>query len=363
LLFWVCSLLIFYAYVGYPAWLFVEKCLRSRPVGRGRIYPSVSIVMAVRNGEGYLEAKLRNLRDLDYPSEQLQVIVVSDGSTDRTVELLQQNLPFVEPVILDEAHGKAFALNQAVRHATGDVLFFMDVRQKIERNALMELVSCFADRSVGAVSGELIFEGTGEGVGVYWAIEKITRKLESATGSVIGVTGAIYALRRELYRDLPTGTILDDVLVPMNAARAGNRVIFQPAAIARDRVFQDKGKEFARKVRTLTGNYQLIRLCPWLISRENPLLFRFVSHKLLRLPVPGFLVLILISSALCTGEFYRAAFWLQVVFYALSLAGTLFPAAKQLKPVAVANTFVMLNAAAALAFYNFVRGQNDVWAS
>jgi poly-beta-1,6-N-acetyl-D-glucosamine synthase len=364
LLFWVCSLLIFYAYAGYPVWLFLEKSLRPRAVRRGRIYPLVSIVISVRNGEAYLPDKIMNLRELDYPSEQLQVIVVSDGSTDRTVELLQQDYPFVEPVILDTAQGKASALNEAVRRARGDVLFFMDVRQKIERDALLELVSCFADDEVGAVSGELILErGPGEGVGIYWAIEKVTRKLESASGSVVGVTGAIYALRRELYRELPAGTILDDVLVPMNAARAGKRVIFQPTAIARDRISQDKGKEFSRKVRTLTGNYQLVRLYPWLISWKNPLLFRFVSHKLMRLPVPGLLVVILVASGFSSGEFYRAVFWLQIVFYALALAGTLLPAAKQLKPIAVANTFVMLNAAAAMAFYNFIRGRNDVWAS
>lgn len=368
LLFWVCSLLVLYAYAGYPVWLFIEKSLRSRPVHRGQIYPSVSIVMSVRNGEAYLAEKLENLGGLQYPSERLQIIVVSDGSTDRTVDVLEQNVPFVEPVILDRSYGKAVALNEAVRRARGDVLFFMDVRQRIETNALVELVSCFADDQVGSVSGELVFErqagaANSAGVGLYWEIEKITRRLESASGSVIGVTGAIYAIRRELYKNLPAGTILDDVLVPMNAARTGRRVIFQPTAIARDRIFEEKGKEFSRKVRTLTGNYQLIRLSPWLISWENPLLFRFVSHKVLRLPVPGFLVIILITSAMCSGPFYRTVFWIQAVFYSLALAGTLFPGAKKLKPVAIANAFVMLNAAAAMAFYNFVRGRNAVWAS
>ena len=163
----------------------------------------------------------------------------------------------------------------------------MDARQIVDPDAVSELVSCFADPDVGAVSGELLLESaSADALGIYWKIEKVVRKLESATGSVVGVTGAIYAIRRELYTEIPPGTILDDVFIPMNVARMGKRVVFQPSAIARDRLFNEKGKEFSRKVRTLTGNYQLLRLAPWLLSPSNPLLFRFISHKLLRLLVP-----------------------------------------------------------------------------
>ena len=135
----------------------------------------------------------------------------------------------------------------------------------------------------------------------------------------------------------------------------------QPSAIARDRLFSEKGKEFSRKVRTLTGNYQLLRLAPWLLSPANPLLFRFISHKLLRLLVPLLLVLMLIASAVASGPFFRLIFWFQVLFYFLAVLGSFSPSARKLKPVAIANTFVMLNAAAALAFYNFVVGRNSVW--
>jgi len=204
-------------------------------------------------------------------------------------------------------------------------------------------------------------EPSSNALGIYWKIEKTVRKLESASGSVVGVTGAIYAIRREHYIEIPRGTILDDVFVPMNVARNGKRVVFQPSAIARDRLFSEKGKEFSRKVRTLTGNYQLLRLAPWLLSPANPLLFRFVSHKLLRLLVPLLLILMLLASAMARGPFYTAIFWLQTLFYVLAILGSLSPSTKRFKPVAVANTFLMLNAAAALAFYNFVAGRNRVW--
>ena len=144
-------------------------------------------------------------------------------------------------------------------------------------------------------------------------------------------------------------------------ARIDKRVVFQPSAIARDRLFSEKGKEFSRKVRTLTGNYQLLRLAPWLLSPSNPLLFRFVSHKLLRLLVPLLLLLMLVASAIAAGPFYRAIFWVQVLFYVSATFGMLSPSTKKFKPVGIASTFVMLNAAAALAFYNFAAGRNKVW--
>jgi poly-beta-1,6-N-acetyl-D-glucosamine synthase len=366
LLFWICLLLIAYAYFGYAMLLWLYGRLRWRPTLHSPITPSVSIIIAARNEEANLPAKLENLRLLDYPQERLQIIVASDGSTDRTADILRNQASHIVPIILEESNGKAFALNKAVKLATGDILIFLDARQTIDANAVSELVACFADPDVGAVSGELVLETapglpSANALGIYWKIEKMVRRLESASGSVVGVTGAIYAIRREYYTEIPRGTLLDDVFVPMNVARIGKRVIFQPSAIARDQLFSEKGKEFSRKVRTLTGNYQLLRLAPWLLSPANPLLFRFVSHKLLRLLVPLLLILMLVASAISGGPLYRAFFWLQTLFYVLAILGSLSPSARQFKPVAIANTFVMLNAAAALAFYNFVAGRNRVW--
>jgi cellulose synthase/poly-beta-1,6-N-acetylglucosamine synthase-like glycosyltransferase len=366
LLFWLCFALITYAYVGYAVFLSLwALLLKKLPTPRRDFTPTVSIVIAARNEEANVPAKLENLRRLDYPQDRLEIVIASDGSIDRTASILREHVPYICPVILDDSKGKAHALNEAVKRATGEILVFLDARQSVEPNAVSELASCFADSTVGAVSGELLLETPKDGshgaLGIYWKIEKIVRKLESASGSVVGVTGAIYAIRRELYTDIPPGTILDDVFVPMNVARMGKRIVFQPSAIARDRLFSEKGKEFSRKVRTLTGNYQLLRLAPWLLSPSNPLLFRFISHKLLRLLVPMLLVLMLIASALATGPFYRAILWVQVLFYVLATLGTLIPAAKKFKPVGIASTFVMLNAAATLAFYNFAAGRKKVW--
>ena len=364
LLFWVSVLLIGYAYAGYP--LLLRIFGRKKPVLVQRVTPSVSIVIAAHNEEGNLPRKLRSIRELDYPKHLLQIVIVSDGSTDATPTLLQEAGPDVLPLILQAAVGKAEALNRGVALATGEIILFLDMRQTVDPDAVSELVRHFADPSVGAVSGELMLEApdgspSRDGLGLYWKIEKITRKLESETGSVVGATGAIYAIRRQLFRPIPQGTLLDDVLIPMQVARTGSRVLFHSGAIARDRIFPDPGKEFSRKVRTLTGNYQLLRLAPWLLTLSNPLLLRLISHKLLRLAVPLLLVLLLIASAAAQGSFYCAALVLQVMFYAAALLGTVAPAARRQRFIAIAYTFTMLNVAAAAAFYNFL-GRRARWA-
>jgi cellulose synthase/poly-beta-1,6-N-acetylglucosamine synthase-like glycosyltransferase len=364
--FWFCLGLVVYTYLGYVVFLKLEVHFRNRPVLEAKITPTVSVIMAAHNEEKSLPSKLDNLRMMEYPRDRLQVIVASDGSTDRTANILREHASTVDSVILESANGKAYAINQAVKSASGEIFVFLDARQRVAPDAISNLVSCFADPSVGAVSGELLLDSdeetqSSDGLGIYWKIEKLVRRLESASGSVVGVTGAIYAIRRSLYTEIPSGTILDDVFVPMHVARQGKRVVFQASALAYDRLSSTKGKEFSRKIRTLTGNYQLLRLAPWLLSASNPLLFRFVSHKLLRLAVPFFLLVILISSAVAQGFFYRGAFWAQLALYFAALLGAVAPSAKKLKPVSIAYTFVMLNIAAAVAFYNFVAGRYKVW--
>lgn len=366
LLFWCCLVTAAYAYFGYPVFLSLLPRRPFRSDGAAAAAPTVSVIIAARNEAANLPRKLENLGRLDYPADRLQIVIASDASTDETAEFLLTHASALTPVILTQSAGKAGALNAAVAAATGEFLVFLDARQTVEPEAITELLRPFSDPSVGAISGELLLDqdpgsNAPEGLGIYWKIEKLIRRLESRTGSVVGVTGAIYALRRSLYKDVPAFTLLDDVYIPMQAARAGYRVIFQPSAIARDRLFVEKGKEFSRKVRTLTGNYQLLRTAPWLLSGANPLLFRFISHKLLRLTVPFLLVIMLLASAMAHGMLYQTIFAAQLLFYILAGYGLAFEKARALKPIAIASTFVMLNTAAAMAFYNFVAGRDRVW--
>jgi biofilm PGA synthesis N-glycosyltransferase PgaC len=367
--FWCAVVVIGYTYAGYPLWLWVRSRLKPWPVQTGANEPLVSIVMVVRNEEKAVARKMENLLALDYPEQSAEVVVVSDGSTDGTDAVLREYArnPRVHVVLNQLSRGKASGLNDALELAHGEILVFTDVRQTLEAQSLRLLVKDFADPQVGCVSGELMLgdPAAGEknrGMGLYWRIEKTIRDLESASGSVVGATGAFYGVRREWLQPIPPETLLDDVYVPMEVVRAGKRVIFEPKARAWDLPDQGTDREFARKVRTLSGNYQLLQLQPWLLSRENAIRFEFISHKLLRLIVPFALVAALVACALIPQPLYRSALVLQVAFYALSLVGM---ARVKLGPMARASdaafTFVILNTAAVVAFANFVTGRKVAW--
>jgi cellulose synthase/poly-beta-1,6-N-acetylglucosamine synthase-like glycosyltransferase len=294
--------------------------------------------------------------------------VVSDGSTDGTEKILRGYEARARIVLNQESSGKASGLNDAVACADGEIVVFTDARQKIEAGALRFLAENFADPEVGCVSGELMLgEATqGEssnGLGLYWRIEKRIRELESESGSVVGATGALYALRRELWTRVPAGTILDDVYLPMHVVRQGKRTVFDGRARAWDCVNLGLDREFSRKVRTLSGNYQLVQLAPWLLSRENPLRFEFVSHKLLRLAVPVELAALLLASLALSGPFYRVMLILQLFFYALSaMALSRVLRSGMLARVAdAAATLVLLNGAATVALVYFLTGRRAAW--
>jgi poly-beta-1,6-N-acetyl-D-glucosamine synthase len=373
--FWLAAALVGYTYLGYPAWLWLRSRWSPRPVRRGSATPPVSAVIVVRNEEAVIARKLDNLLSLDYPQEKLDVVVVSDGSSDGTNATLERYAsdPQLQGRIKTfhklASQGKAAGLNDAVKLATGEVLLFTDARQYIEPAALRLLIENFADSEVGAASGELMLGDpatgeTGKGMGLYWRIEKKIREFESASGSVAGATGAIYCVRRQLVdvSPLPEGTILDDVLLPMQVVRQGYRVIFDSRAHAWDVPDLGEGREFFRKVRTLTGNYQVLQLAPWLLSAQNKIRFEYISHKVLRLVVPFALLALLIASAMLPQPLYIAALVAQVVFYSLSgiaLAGVkIGPLSRLADP---ARTFVVLNSAALVAFVNFVTGRKEVW--
>jgi biofilm PGA synthesis N-glycosyltransferase PgaC len=368
-IFWCAVAVIGYTYAGYPVWLWVRSRLKPWPVQTGASEPFVSIVMVVRNEEKAVARKMENLLALDYPEQNAEIVVVSDGSTDGTEAILRDHArnPRVHVVLNQLSRGKASGLNDALELAHGEVVVFTDVRQTVEGQGLRFLVQDFADPQVGCVSAELMLGDptAGEknrGMGLYWRIEKTIRDLESASGSVVGATGAFYGVRRELLQPIPPETLLDDVYIPMQVVKAGKRVIFEPKARAWDLPDQGTEREFARKVRTLSGNYQLLQLQPWLLTGENPIRFEFVSHKLLRLIVPFALLAALVACAMIPQPLYRAALALQLAFYALSLAGM---AGMKLGPVARASdaafTFVVLNTAAVVAFANFVTGRKVAW--
>jgi cellulose synthase/poly-beta-1,6-N-acetylglucosamine synthase-like glycosyltransferase len=337
--FWISLGLVLYVYAGYPLVLSLWARLRPRPSLRADGYrPAVSIVIAARDEAVRVPARLENLAALEYPADRLEIVLVSDGSTDPTAEaaaatadcLRRAGIAF--QFIQVERNGKAEALNAGVSAARHDIVVFADARQLFAPDAVRRLVAPFADHTVGAVSGELVLDcETGisdstvrDGVGAYWRYEKWLRARESDIDSMLGATGAIYALRRACWRPLPPGTILDDVLAPMRAVFDGWRVVFEPEARAFDVTAPNAAAEVQRKTRTLAGNYQLLLLEPrLLVPVLNRVWLQYMSHKVGRLLVPWALVSLFIASAALarSSTIYLVASLGQALFYALALYG------------------------------------------
>ena len=253
--------------------------------------------------------------------------------------------------------------------ADGEVLLMVDVRQRLEPDALSALVECLGDPAVGVASGELCLEAAGAGfarsVDAYWRYEKAIRQAEGLTGSVVGATGAIYAMRRSLYRPIPEGTVLDDVLVPMQAAAAGARVVFEPAARAWDRPSASPALERGRKVRTLAGNLQLLWIAPWLLDpRKNPVWLRYACHKLLRLAAPWLTLLLATATAFLAPvhPFYLACLLLLALAAVLLLLSTRSQPLARSLPVRLLSAYWHMNLYAAQAPFAFARNrQLHLW--
>lgn len=368
-IFWVAAAVIVYSYLLYPALLAVVARLHpAPPVRREAITPDVSLVIVAHNEETSIEGKLRNCLALDYPKERLEIVVASDGSTDRTAEIVRSFADAgVRLLALDDNAGKARAINTVVPTCRGEILVLCDARQHLAPNAVRELVASFADPTVGGVSGELHIEsrtGTaaGEGLGAYWTYEKFIRRTQSRVDSMVGATGALYAIRRSLFRPLDTRLILDDVAIPMDVVLAGYRVIFEPHANVYDHAAETPQREFRRKVRTLSGNYQLAALRPELLDpRKNRLFAQFVSHKLSRLAVPWCLLAVLFSSfplAFQREGFYETALFTQIAFYLMAIAGwTLERLKLRVSLLSVPYAFALLNLAAASSPFSFLMGK------
>ncbi len=368
--FWFAVCLMLYTYAGYPLWMYLCSRLQPSPPQQGSKLPTVSIILAVHNGAALLRQKIAHLLALDYPRDRMEIEIVSDGSTDGTDDILKElQNSHVKCFRCPEHSGKAAALNIGMQGATGEILLFLDIRPWIESNALQLLISNFEDPRVGCVTGELVLRDDGHDAGakavggLYWRYEQWIRNCEAKVDSPLGVYGGFYAIRRKLASALPEGTILDDMLQPLNVIRQGYRSVLDLRARVYDIWPKSLRGEFHRKVRTLAGNFQLIQLAPWLLSRQNRLRFELISHKLMRLLVPVLLVILLISSTLLARQstLYVGALVAQISFYLLAALGAGRGVPILTRLAAPASAFCMLNAAVVVGFYKFLFTRGPLW--
>lgn len=367
---WVALALLAYTYVGYPALIWVWSRVRYRPVRAGTAVPCVSILLAAHNEEAAIRARLLNLLSQDYPADRLEVLVASDGSSDATAERMHEVMDGrVHSFVLPSRRGKPAVLNVLAGAARGDVLVFTDARQRFDPGTVRTLVAPFADSSIGGVGGELMLVAdpehglAGAGMGAYWRYEKLIRRAESRVHSTVGATGAVYAVRRELFRPLPEDTLLDDVLVPLRVVAQGRRVVFESAARAYDRTSPTAAHELRRKARTLAGNFQLFARERWLLHpTRNPIFFQTFSHKALRLVTPLALAAALTANLLLLDSWpYRVLLGAQLAFYAAAAAGhALRIRGRRSSLLALPYVVCLLSWATVVGFTRYVRGRQRV---
>jgi poly-beta-1,6-N-acetyl-D-glucosamine synthase len=371
LLFWASISVIVYVFVGYPLVLALWGAIRPRPWRKHASEPSISIVLAAHNEAASIIPKITNLLSLDYPDDRVEILVGSDGSTDGTVEqLLAASDARIRTFIFPERRGKSAVLNTLVPKARGEIVVLADVRQRFAEQALRALTQSFADPQVGVVSGELVLTRNGagsvvgEGSGSYWEYEKFIRFRESIVDSTIGASGAIYALRRTLFESIPEDTILDDVLIPLRIARRGYRVVFDRQARAYDAASETTGEEFARKVRTLAGNFQMFARERWLLNPlRNRLWWQTISHKALRLLIPPMQLIALVANLILApaSAVYQFTLLSQVLFYAGAIGGCVLPRGwKRPRIVTFPYIVCLLSWATVLGFLRSITGQQTV---
>ena len=367
--FWASLGLIGYTVLGYGTLVRLLARLRDRPARTQAIRPRVSVVISAYNEGPRIADRLRNLLTSAYPAEMIEILVGSDGSTDDTVEAARAFGGRVKVSAFGGRRGKAAVLNDLVPASTGEILVFADARQQFDAGAIAALVSHFVDPAVGAVSGALILLEEGEsaagveGAAVYWEAEKRIRWAESRFDSTVGVTGAIYAIRRELFQPLPSDAILDDVIVPMRIVRQGYRVLFDPDARAFDRRAKSDAQEFGRKVRTIAGNFQMFANESWLLSPlRNRLWWQTISHKGLRLLLPLCYLTAFVSNVLLLDQpFYQLTLAGQGALWILGGIAFAAPATRKAIPaLAVPYAVGFLMVATVVGFLRFSTGQQKV---
>jgi cellulose synthase/poly-beta-1,6-N-acetylglucosamine synthase-like glycosyltransferase len=354
-----------YTVVGYPLLLAVIR-RRAAPAVRKDLHfqTTVSVIMAVHNGGSYIRAKLQSLLALDYPRSLMEVLVASDGSTDDTDSIVEE---FRDVRLLRLPRGgKAAALNAALKNASGEVLFFTDVRQPLQPMALRHLVANFYDPAVGAVTGELRLFRRSDGkpieLDLYWRYELWARQRHSCIDSMFNTTGCIYAVRRELVEPIPPDTLIDDAVIPLRAFFRGYRVIFDPAAVA----FDDPSlfaTGFRRRLRTLAGLWQVHVRLPQLFTSANRMRFHFISHKFTRLVLPWAILAGIAATAALPGSALRTFLLAgECAFFVLAGIDWFLPAKFPLKRISSpARTFLVVNAAALLSIVVFVLPASRLW--
>lgn len=369
-LFCLSAFAVAWTYIGYPLFITVLARWRPRPHRKENILPAVSLIIPAYNEEAVIKEKLENALALDYPKERMEIIVVADGSTDRTVEIVQSFADRgVQLLFQPERRGKIAAMNRAVPYAKGEILVFSDANAMMEPKSLKILVRNFADVNVGCVSGEKRVRADqrvqAQGESAYWRYESAIKRAESLVNTTIGAVGEFFAIRRDLYRPLREDSIIEDFVLSMQLVMDGWRVIYEPEAVAWEEASPSLRAEWERRARNCAGGFQAVgRLGRLFSPRYGFIAFQFLSHKLLRWLAPFFMILAwAIALALYPLAFFRWLFWGQTAFYFLAFIGGLLAIQGwRWRPLWLIFYFCFANLTALGGFWRHLTGaQTNLW--
>lgn len=369
IVFWLAAFLLFYVYAGYPLLLAAITLFVRRHRFEVGYTPRISVLIAAYNEEEAIERKIQQTLALEYPQAKLELLVLSDCSTDRTDEIVNAFPDSrVRLVRMPERRGKTFAQNVGVKEATGEVIIFSDATAIYHTKALLYLACNYQDASVGAVSGRYQYFDPGEqsptGLGsvAFWNYENLIKKMQSSIRTITGCCGCIYSVRKEAYTELPAD-IISDLVQPLQAIRKGYRVVFEDRALAYEETTQSTSEEFSMRVRVVTRAMRGLLsvsdlLKPWKFAWPA---FQLWSHKIMRWMVPLFMIVLFTANlALIDSPFYKFTLAVQLFFYAAALLNMLLPLHRQWKPLGIPLFFCTLNAAALVSMLEICRGRKYV---
>ncbi len=382
ILFWILLFIVFYAYVGYGILLFIIVRIR-RMFGLKRVQvpdpgyePEVTLFITAYNEKDFVNAKIKNSRELDYPADKLHKVWVTDGSNDGTPDLLRQ-YEDVEVHHLSERNGKIGAMNRGMKLVKTPIVVFCDANTMLGKESIRRIVNLFSDPKVGCVSGEKRIFGkekdaaAGAGEGLYWRYESTLKKWDAELYSVVGAAGELFAIRTELFQEVEKDTLLDDFIISLRVAQNGYTIQYDPEAYAIETASADVKEELKRKIRISAGGIQsVVRLNSLLnIFKYGTLSFQYISHRVLRWTLAPLSLLFLIpaGTVLAVNEgivnfgFYSILFWLQVVFYVCALLGWyLENKSIKVKLLFIPYYFFIMNLSVFLGFIRYLKGSQTV---
>jgi cellulose synthase/poly-beta-1,6-N-acetylglucosamine synthase-like glycosyltransferase len=372
-LFWLSCFLVFYNYAGYAILVYIMNKLRGRKkkAYSADFYPTVSFIVAAFNEEDCIEKKIINSLSVNYPSEKIEFIFITDGSSDGTMDTIRK-YPSIQLLHKPERNGKTAAVNRAVEHAKNDILIFSDANTILNEEAVLNIARHYYDKKTGGVAGEkkvlASSEGTdqvGSGEGLYWKYESFLKQLDSDFYSVVGAAGELFSLRRELYQPVPRNVILDDFIISMWVTLKRYRIVYEPNAYAMELPSFSISDEHKRKVRIAAGGFQsIVMLKPlFLFWKHFRLSFLYFSHRVFRWTLsPLCLILAFVTNFvlifISNEAIYQWLFAAQVAFYIMALVPTMFSSdSKVFKVFKLAYYFVFMNASVVQGFFRFLRGK------